>query len=263
MDTPPSASAVFDESVTVDDVRTVVNAEHPPAYVRSVDYGRILMIKMETTSSASKVELQAALKQVTSSAEVSGTVEGKYEALVRNSKFTVVAIGGGAQTAAQFSGEEEDLKRMRAYIQADARFRRDNPGAPIGYNVAFLKDHVLATMGFTTNYIETESIRYPNGYVKVKHAGAYVARFTVTWEEPDAKGVYGPKSWASGEKTVGYSQQVDLPGDARNVTILGEAATGLVWDPWGEAINVTLKGPSNLCYRITGTTLSRSWDNEC
>jgi thiol-activated cytolysin len=36
-------------TVNVDHVRQVTDSAHPPAYVRSVDYGRILMIKMETS----------------------------------------------------------------------------------------------------------------------------------------------------------------------------------------------------------------------
>ena len=261
IDLPPRPAAVFGPTVTADDLRHVSDANHPPAYVRSVDYGRILMIKMETSSRETKADLQAALKQVTSGGvEVDASLKAKYASIVRNATFTVIAIGGGAETAASFTGSEEDLKGLAAYIKKDATFRRDNPGAPVSYTVAFLKNNSVATMGFTTDYTETESLRYPNGYVKLQHSGGYVARFTVTWEEPDANGNYVAKSWSSGQKTAGYSQQIDLPGDARTVKIVGEAATGLVWDPWGEAINVTLNGPSNKCYRIKGTTLNRSWD---
>ena len=110
---------------------------------------------------------------------------------------------------------------------------------------------------------ETESVRYPNGFIRLRHSGAYVARFEVTWEEPDASGNQAARSWASGHQTAGYTHQVDLPGDASNVRIRGEAATGLLWDPWGDAINLTLDGPDQKCYRITGTTLDRSWDNNC
>jgi len=28
-------------------------------------------------------------------------------------------------------------------------------------------------------------------------------------------------------------------------------------------VNVTLNGPDNKCYRVTGTTLDRGWDNDC
>ena len=266
MDTPARPSDVFGDSVTSEELKLVTSAEQPPAYVRSVDYGRILMIKMETTSRETKLDLQAAMKQVTSGGvELEGSVKAKYAEIVKNSNFTVVAIGGGAQTAASFTGTEEDLKLLKDYIQKDATFRRDNPGAPVSYAVAFLKDNQLATMGFTTDYTETESVQHLNGFVKVRHSGAYVARFTVSWDEPDSAGNYTARPpWNSGNQTVGYVHQVDcIPGDARNLKILGEVKTGLLWNPWAQALLVTLAGPNNLCYRIKGTTLDTSWDNNC
>ena len=174
-----------------------------------------------------------------------------------------MALGGGAQTAATFTGSADDLRSLREYVQKDATFRRDNPGAPVSYTVAFLKDNQVATMGFATEYTETESIEHPNAYVRLRHSGVYVAKFTVTWEQADPQGAYLTKRWESGMKTAGYTHQVDLPGDARNIKIVGEAATGLAWDPWGEALNVTLVRPDRRCYRIKGTTLDRSWDHDC
>lgn len=264
MDTPENPSSVFADGVTLDDIRDLIGADNPPAYVRSVDFGRILMLKMETTSRQTKMDLQGALRQVTSGGvEGSASVKAKYAEIVRNAAFTVVAIGGGAQTAASFTGSDQDLKGLKDYIQKDATFRRDNPGAPIAYTVAFLKDNQIANMGFTTDYTESESVQYPNGFIRLRHSGAYVARFKVSWEEPDESGKYVSRSWSSGQETAGYTHQVDLPGDARKVKIRAEAATGLAWDPWGEVLNVTLDGPDQKGYRITGTTLDRRWDNHC
>jgi thiol-activated cytolysin len=268
MDTPIRPSAVFADSISLDDVRGTVDPKSPPsyvpAYVRSVDYGRILMIKMESSSRASQADLKAALQQATAGGtQFSADMAAKFSDIRKSSRFTVVAIGGGAQTAANFSGSDEDLKKLRDYILKDAAYRRDNPGAPISYNVAFLKDNQLATMGFTTDYTQTDSVVYPNGYVKLRHSGAYVGSFRVDWEEPDANGQYQPRSWSSGDQTAGYTHQINLPGDARKVNLRAWAATGLIWDPWGEAMNVTLNGPNNKCYRIGGTTLDRWWDNNC
>jgi thiol-activated cytolysin len=263
-DTPSSPSAALGTDVTLDRLRQVVGPEHPPAYVRSVDYGRVLMIRMETSSQETKANLQGALKQVTSGGvEIEASVDAKFTSILKNATFTVVALGGGAQTAATFTGSEDDLKKLREYIAKDSTYRRDNPGAPVSYTVAFLKDNAIATMGFATDYTETSSVTYPNGYVRLKHDGVYVGKFEVTWEEADAKGNSVQKSWTSGEKTNGYTHQIDLPGDARNVRLRGWAATGLVWDPWGEALNEALNGPDNKCYRIFGTTLNRHWDNAC
>lgn len=66
--------------------------------------------------------------------------------------------------------------------------------------------------------------------------------------------------WASGEKTSGFTKQIDIPGDATSVRLSAVAATGLAWDPWGEIMNVTLSRPNNKTYRVYGTTLDRQFD---
>jgi thiol-activated cytolysin len=260
MDTPASPSSVFSKSLTLKQAQQAFDDAHPPAYVRSVDYGRILMIKMESSKVDTSFNLKAAFRQ----AAFSGSVDASYKQIIQNSTFTVLAIGGGAATPAKmFNGASEaNLKELQEYIARDATYRRDNPGLPIAYTVVFLKDNSFARMGNTTDYTETESVRYNNGFVRLAHAGAYVAKFEVNWVEPDASGAYTVnRRWESGEKTSGYSYQVDLPGDAKGVRIKAWAMTGLVWDPWGEIMNVALDGPDNKTYRATGTTLGRSWDH--
>jgi thiol-activated cytolysin len=262
IDTPARPSAFFGKGVTVADLQRVASAEHPPAYVRSVDYGRILMLKMTTSSSETNVNIKAAFSQAAEAASGGGSIDAKYQSILRNSQFQVLALGGGARAAARFSGSDDGLVTMKEYIQSGAAFGRDNPGAPIAYNVAFMKDNQLATMGFTTDYTETNSVVYPNGWVGLWQDGAYVARFRVSWQTNDAQGSPGAVAqWESGERTVGYSEKLNLPGDASNIHITAEDATGLIWQPWNEAMNVVVSGVPNQWYRIYGTTLNPHWDN--
>ncbi|HEV2099259.1 MAG TPA: thiol-activated cytolysin family protein [Stellaceae bacterium] len=267
MDTPATPASVFDDAVGLEQAKRAFSEPHPPAYVRSIDYGRLLMVKMETSSVDTSVNLKAAFEQATQGGvSVGGNTNAKYQDIIRNASFTALAIGGGAQTPVQIfsGGSDAGLAGLKDYIAKDAGYRRDNPGLPVAYTVAFLKDNEFARMGFTTDYTETECVRYPNAFVKFAHSGAYVAKFQVTWAEADAQGNYTRSmDWESGNQTVGYTHQVDLPGDAQGVRLHAWAATGLIWDPWGEILNIALDGPDNKCYRVTGTTLNRSWDNNC
>jgi len=240
MDPPETPASVFAASVTVKQAQKAFDEAHPPAYVRSIDYGRIQQ------------------------GAIGGNVEASYKEIIQNSTFTVLAIGGGAETPIKmFSGSSEaSLKELQDYIAADAVYRRDNPGLPIAYTVAFLKDNAFARMGNSADYTETVCVRYNNAFVKFEHAGAYVAKFEIDWVEPDANGDYTiNRQWESGEKTSGYSESIELPGDAKNVHLKAWAETGLVWDPWGEILNIVIDGPDNKTYRVTGTTLDRHWDN--
>jgi thiol-activated cytolysin len=96
LDGPPHPAAVFADGVTVGDVEQACDARHPPAYVRNVDYGRLLLVKMETSAVDTRLKLTGAMQQVTSGGvEAGGSIDAAYTDIVRNATFTVVALGGG------------------------------------------------------------------------------------------------------------------------------------------------------------------------
>jgi thiol-activated cytolysin len=262
MDTPVTPASVFSNDVTVEQAKAVFSNEHPPGYVRSVDYGRILLVKMEYSNVDTSVKLKAAFDYATGSASGGGKTDSSITNIVKNSTFQVLAIGGGAQAAMKmFTGSsDESLKGLAEYIQNGAGYRRDNPGLPIAYTVVFLKDNQFARMGNTTDYTEVECVRYNMGFVKFDSYCGYVMKFEVTWDAPDDKGDYAHKSWESGKQTSGYSHTLELPGDAKNIHLQAEADTGLAWSPWGEILNLRLDGPNNKTYTVKGTTLNRWYD---
>ena len=114
VNTPAAPSDVFDSSVTLVDVRDVVSNSAPPAYVDSVDYGRILLVKMETSAVDTSVNLQGAFKQATQGGvTASGDLKAKYDDITKNATFTAVAsaaaprkqhASSAAQPPASFRG---------------------------------------------------------------------------------------------------------------------------------------------------------------
>lgn len=257
VDTPASPSDVFAPSVKLADVRDIVSNSAPPAYVDSVDYGRILLVKMETSAVDTSVNLQGAFKQATQGGvTVSGDLKAKYDNIVKNATFTAVAIGGGTAEAARiFSGAATgELQGLKEYFDA-GRYARDNPGLPIAYVVRFLKDNSLATIGATTDYTELECTRYKNIFIRIAHHGAYVARFYWSWTDMDAHGNYTARGGGeSGAVTAGWTTTVWIPGTARDVELRGEADTGIVWNRWQEIGDIRNPEP-NKTYTAVGTTL--------
>jgi len=233
-DPPPHAGAVFHPSVTLNEVRNQTSRESPPAYVSSVDYGRIIMLRIETSNDTRHSEIEGARKylggQVKASAAHSKTLE--------KSKITLITIGGNAEvnTRAVDASRIEDLHEV---IQGkNALYSKNNPGQPIAYTVRFLKDGRLAKIGYATNYTESVYERHPHGWIGFKHSGAYVAKFYMNWKEGGQQ-----KSWKSGKKTAGYSEVIRLKGNAREIDITAQAATGLAWNPWGTIYKLRLDGP--------------------
>ena len=231
---------------------------NPPGYVAKVDYGRLIMVRMETSEAVSRTHLEGALDYVTTGdTTIHGDLAATYQHIAENSRFDVITLGGNAEVASMLV---EDHTKLPEVIAKDARYRRDTPAHPIAYQVNFLKDNQQALMGFTTDYVETECVEYPNGFVRLQHDGGYVARWSVSYLDPAGARV---TAYSSGNVTAPWNRTVNLPGDAKSVHIHADAKTGLLWDPWREAIDVTENGVTNKGYKIYGTTLRPRWNNNC
>jgi thiol-activated cytolysin len=169
-------------------------------------------------------------------------------------------IGGGAETPVKmFSGSSEASLGTASFTSPPTPFIGATIRLPIAYTVAFPKTNRLRAWA-PADYTETVCVRFNNGFVRFDHAGGYVAKFEIDWGAMP-KATTQNRQWTSGEKTAGYSESIDIPGDAKNVHLKAWAMTGLVWDPWGEILNIVVDGPDNKTYRVTGTTLDRHWDN--
>lgn len=255
---PPSAGSVFHDSVTLNAGN--MPASGPPGLVRSVDYGRIIIVMMVTNKAQTRIDAEAALEYTTGAAKVDAKAKATYDNIVNNSTFKVLALGGGAAGAVDlFSG---DPKKIVDVIRNGIAFSPQNPAYPIAYKVADLKTREIARMSVTTDYIETNCQEYPNGWVELRHNGGYVAKFAVSYKSHNAQGQAVTTSWDSGQKTAGWSEKRYFPGDAWDIRITGTVATGLVWDPWKDAMNLRLPAVPNKCYKIYGTTLDRKY-GEC
>lgn len=263
-DLPTFPSTVFAPEVTLTDIKDHgLNASSPPGYVKSVDYGRLIFVRMDTHSVKDRADLKGALNYVTGSdTTIDANLKARYQSVINNSTFTVLTIGGNAGVASRMF-KPNQIDQLNKVIKENSVYSRQNPGYPISYTMSFLKDNEIATVQSQTDFVETNCVEYPNGYIKLKHSGAYVAKFRVDWQEKDTNGNPVSKSWESGNKTAGWTQTLNFPGDATGIRIQGWAATGLAWDPWGEIMNKVENGPTNQCYRAKGTTLGRSWDNDC
>jgi thiol-activated cytolysin len=96
-------------------------------------------------------------------------------------------------------------------------------------------------------------------FITLYHQGWYIAKYEVLYNENGMK-----KKIEFGDKTQGWQYTLRFSSSTTNIRLKGWAATGLVWDPWGEIYNKTLQPTDlNKCYRNTGTTLNRQWDNVC
>lgn len=239
-DAPTNPAAVFDKSVTPEDLKQRgVDSQTPPVYVSNVSYGRQIYVKFESTSKST--ELKAAINAVIKGATIAPNSE--WSRLLKNTSVTAVIVGGNASGAAKVvTGTVENLKEL---IREGANFSAQSPAVPIAYKTAFLKDNAQATLQNSTDYIETKVTSYKNGFLKLHHKGAYVARYYIYWDEITYDEQGNPeirsRQWEDNGKnrTSGFQTEIQFKGNVRNLRIKVQEKTGLVWEPWRTVYNRT------------------------
>lgn len=156
LDFPTSPADVFRSDVSLAAIEEAFQSDTPPAYINSVSYGRIIMVRMETTNFDYSVDLSAVLNYASGVNSGTGTVNSIYDNVLQNSTLNVVTIGGNAEVAVSAidaASIEEGPGSLSAILSGEnAIYSRDNPGVPIAYTVRYLKDNSLAKMGYTTEY---------------------------------------------------------------------------------------------------------------
>lgn len=239
-DAPTNPAAVFDKSVTPEDLKQRgVDSQTPPVYVSNVSYGRQIYVKFESTSKST--ELKAAINAVIKGATIAPNSE--WSRLLKNTSVTAVIVGGNASGATKVvTGTVENLKEL---IREGANFSAQSPAVPISYKTAFLKDNAQATLQNSTDYIETKVTSYKNGFLKLHHKGAYIARYYIYWDEITYDEQGNPeirsRQWEDNGKnrTSGFQTEIQFRGNVRNLRIKVQEKTGLVWEPWRTVYNRT------------------------
>jgi thiol-activated cytolysin len=258
-DAPNQPEGFFAAGVTPEEATEAFNSETPPAYVSSVNYGRIIMFRMETDKSVKKADAKAALNvAIDPATSVGGDMSMDYQNILKNSTITVVTMGGDAEAASESVSAKSAADLMKIIKGKNAIYSKSNPGVPIAFTVKFLKDNSVAKMGTTTTYTTNDCEELPNLYVKVWHNGSYVAYFEVTWDEP------GKPNQTRSElnKTLGFQTRFEFPGDATNIRLKMWNDTGL--PDQREIFNKVLQPADlNKCYQVYGTTLGSNWNNDC
>jgi thiol-activated cytolysin len=248
MDPPSSPGNVFGANVNLADVEKTFSSDSPPAYVQAVNYGRIIMFRMITTSSATDIELEATLKYATGLTSASGAIETKYKQILQNSNISVITIGGNASVASR-AIEEKTIEGFNSIITGEnAVYSRDNPGVPISYKLHYLKDNTTAKLGYTTDYqIEScEDNLHPAMDVSLNNKNGFLGptmRFTITYKISE-KGKEVSKTIRSGDITTNTKTVRKVPAGAYGIRLTTEYKDGFKWKFLGDR---TFSKPTKVC----------------
>ena len=256
MDTPSSPASVFAPSVTKAKAEAAFNSDAPPAYVSSVSYGRIIMVRMETTNTDTSINLDAVLEYAGGVSAV-GTVNSTYDAILKKSSITVVTIGGNAEAASKaisLADIESGFGSLNSVITGEnAVYERNNPGVPIAYTIRYLKDNTIAKMGYTTDYrVEScQTFYYDHESINVDNNSIFDVRFRFIYK---ASGTNNTMISSNYETNAGQRTVVSPPNGAHDVVVEFQFEDLFVWRDLGSDRSYGYIS-SEKCFEVTSFIL--------
>lgn len=263
---PEAPADVMADEVSWEELRQKTDSQNPPCYVQNVQYGREIYLLL--TSDMSSSELEAHMDANVKLSDGNVHVNGDAESRNKNKKIdcTMIALGGKPIMVNGSMEDDKIIRQLNELICENVELSAENPAFPISYTVAFLKDNRVAAIQGKTEYITSKFTEYSSGILNLKHTGAYVARFHVSWEEftydENGEEVVSRHDWQDNghQITAPYSTSISLPANARKIHIKAEGATGLLWEKWRTSIDQTFPLISKRTVSISGTTLSQNAD---
>lgn len=243
---PESPAGFFAEGVTAEQAQAAFSSASVPAYIGSVSYGRLMMIRIKTENPVSAADAAAALKYAAGLGNVSPSSKPKYDNILATSEITASTVGVGGLVTADTITAADIARRIKGGPMA---YSKANAGVPVSFTVNFLKDNAAARLGATTEYSSQDCREFPNYWLEIQQHGWYMADYTVTWDEP---GTPGKKQ--EGRYSAGNKMQVNFPGDATNIRIYLRTMSGV-------PIVDKILQPSELnkAYRTDGTAVTTSF----
>ncbi|MEM5564865.1 thiol-activated cytolysin family protein [Psychroserpens sp. AS72] len=275
MNTPQSIdpSSVFGNNVTLENVQTIIDENNPAAYVSSVNYGRIIMLRMETNNTDTSISLEAVMQYATGVSDTEGTINSTFDQILENSSISIVTIGGNAQvtsSAVDAANINSGAGSLNYIITGEnAVYSANNPGVPIAYTIRYLNDNSIAKMGYTTDYIVEECGSMPYEHASIKVINDFEVRnmrvrLSYNKREESTGNVI---QITSGWNTVTDEDQefFQPPAGSWNVEVEIEyfATFGGFWEPLvSETLNYV---SSQKCYRGYNPSgfENIAWDNSC
>lgn len=255
---------VFAEDVEWEDIRRNVNNDNPPVYVQNVQYGREIYLLLESEASSKELEMFVNGTLKYDGTEVNADVKMSYKDFASSVQTKVIVIGGKPVNFKTTGSIEEITDELNKVIADGAAFNKENPAMNLCYTTVFLKDNVMAKITGRTEYVTTESKTFTAGSLRLIHTGAYVARFYVDWKEvsfdKDGNESLTTINWNQNgkKKTAKYEEVIKLPANAKDIHVIAEGKTGLVWQQWTKSLDTPpmplIKSRS---VHISGTTLNQ------
>jgi thiol-activated cytolysin len=172
---PSRPSNYFADNAKPDDISYYLESGYPMCYVSSVDYGRIILVKMTYEGNIKTTELEADVQAAFGKYEAHGSYN--TDKLVGKTTFQGLILGGtGGGAARALTSENRSLDGIISLIKDEAEYIPDIQAYPISYTVKNLADNSIVKLGETTEYTVKEYTESDENYqdFKVTFEGFWV-----------------------------------------------------------------------------------------
>ena len=142
---PAQPSDFFSDNIDLESLKTKISKENPAGYISSIDYGRIVVVKM--TSTQNKTEMKAAIGAVFNGLNIG--VSAEHQNIINNSTFTANVFGGNSSSVIT------TIDETIAFINNGLEITNLQSAVPIDYHVHYLDGSSFNT-GSEIEYTETE-----------------------------------------------------------------------------------------------------------
>ncbi|WP_165750236.1 thiol-activated cytolysin family protein [Cellulophaga sp. Z1A5H] len=166
IDLPTSLDALFDPSVTPEDLAKFVQEDNPATYISDVTYGRVYYMLIETNSSYQ--ELKIAINGSFGAVVASGKFNLEVDALrdLKEVKINVTAFGGEAKSTIKTIGA--NLNELVGLLAESAKIET---GLPISYVVRSVNTSEIVGVQLATTYSTTscDLVKNVDAPIQTKH----------------------------------------------------------------------------------------------
>ncbi len=168
-DAPEAPETVFGASTDLELARMAFVADDgqadPPGFISSVTYGRDLYLIVSSSESASNVKnaLDAAFRPEFING--AAALNPSQEAILRSATITPLVFGGSAATSSLTVSSQD---AFRGYIRSGLEFSPSSPGAPIFWQMRWLRSNKPSQISLSSQYNVTTSAPIGMSQIRVK-----------------------------------------------------------------------------------------------
>jgi hypothetical protein len=127
---PSHPAGFFAPEVQVSQLKRVMSADNPPAYISNVSYGRMALVRL--VSKYNQREIKTAVEL--SLQGLGASLNQSQKQLISELQLTVEAAPGPPQTI-------RNMEELQAYISQGAEFNHRNGAVPVSYEVRYLSNN--------------------------------------------------------------------------------------------------------------------------